>query len=141
VAVPGEVESGAPLGVAIDVASQVDHEIVDPIATVTVARAADGFVCCDLSTEGAGVQLGRVGSEGLRVSLGFERLELAPGDYLVDVGIHSPDWEYAYDFHWQAYPLRVHGRSAGEGLLRPAHRWEAGPLEASNATGESAAVR
>jgi homopolymeric O-antigen transport system ATP-binding protein len=141
VALLDEVESGAPLDVTLDVASHVDHEIVDPIATVTVARAGDGLVCCDLSTDAAGVQLGRVGSDGLRVSLGFERLELAPGDYLVDVGIHSPDWEYAYDFHWQAYPLRVIGRSAGEGLLRPAHRWEAGPIEASNATGESAAVR
>ena len=87
------------------------------------------------------MRLGRVGAGGLRVSLGLERLDLVPGDYLLDVGIHSPNWEYAYDFHWQAYPLRVTGRSAGEGMLRPAHRWEAGPLEGSKAAGESAAVR
>jgi lipopolysaccharide transport system ATP-binding protein len=138
---PDEVESGMPLTVAVDVASQIEHEIVDPIASVTISRARDGVVCCDLSSEGAAVQLGRVGPGGLRVSLGLDQLELAPDDYLVDVGIHSPDWEYAYDFHWQAYPLRVTGRSAGEGLMRPTHRWEAGPLEASKATGESAAVR
>jgi lipopolysaccharide transport system ATP-binding protein len=119
----------------------VDHEIADPIASVTISRARDGLVCCDLSTEAAGVRLGRVGRDGLRVSLGLESLELAPGDYLMDVGIHSSDWEYAYDFHWQAYPLRVTGRSAGDGLLRPAHRWEAEPLDGSKATGESAAVR
>jgi lipopolysaccharide transport system ATP-binding protein len=141
VTVPEEVESGAPLSVTVDVASEVDYEVVDPIASVTVSRARDGVVCCDLSTEGAGVRLGRVGSEGLRVSLGLERLELVPGDYLVDVGIHSPDWEYAYDFHWQAYPLRVTGRSAGEGLVRPAHRWDAGPLEGSKAACERAARR
>ena len=119
----------------------MDYEVVDPIASVTVSRARDGVVCCDLSTEGAGVRLGRVGSQGLRVSLGLERLELVPGDYLVDVGIHSPDWEYAYDFHWQAYPLRVTGRSAGEGLVRPAHRWDAGPLAGSKAAREGAARR
>ena len=141
VTLPDEVESGSSLNVTVDVASQVDHEVVDPIATVTVSRARDGMVCCDLSTEGAGVQLGRVGSEGLEVSLGLERLELVPGDYLVDVGIHSPDWEYAYDFHWQAYPLRVTGRSAGDGLVRPAHRWEAGPRRDPKAAGDSAALR
>jgi lipopolysaccharide transport system ATP-binding protein len=144
---PEEVETGAPLGVSVDVASQVDYEVVDPIATVTVSRARDGVVCCDVSTEAAGVRLGRVGAGGgLRVSLVFERLELVPGDYLLDVGIHSPDWEYAYDFHWQAYPLRVTGRSAGDGLLRPEHRWEATSLErlsnatGSGGTGESAAL-
>jgi lipopolysaccharide transport system ATP-binding protein len=141
VSLPPEVESGAPLGVTVDVASRVDHEVANPIASVTISRARDGMVCCDLSTEAAGVRLGRVGSDGLRVSLGFERLDLVPGDYLLDVGIHSPNWEYAYDFHWQAYPLRVTGRSAGEGLLRPAHRWDAGPLEGSNVAGESAALR
>jgi lipopolysaccharide transport system ATP-binding protein len=133
VLLPDEVETGGPLGVTVEVASRVDYEVVDPIASVTVSRARDGVVCCDLSTEAAGVRLGRVGSAGLRVSLGLERLDLVPGDYLLDVGIHSPDWEYAYDFHWQAYPLRVTGRSAGDGLLRPDHRWEAGPLEHSGA--------
>jgi lipopolysaccharide transport system ATP-binding protein len=141
VALPDEVGSGAPMSVSVDVASRVDYEVVDPIATVTISRARDGEVCCDLSTEAAGVRLGRVGPEGLRVCLGLEGLELVPGDYLVDVGIHRPDWAYAYDFHWQAYPLRVTGRSAGEGLVRPAHRWEAGPLEGSKAAGESAALR
>ena len=141
VELPDEVESGESLSVTMDVASQVDYDVVDPIASVTVSRARDGVVCCDLSSEAADMRLGRVGPDGLRVCLGLERLELAPGDYLVDVGIHRPDWEYAYDFHWQVYPLRVTGRSAGEGLLRPAHRWDAGPLEGSKAGGERAAVR
>jgi homopolymeric O-antigen transport system ATP-binding protein len=135
VLLPEELETGAALGVTVEVASRVDYEVVDPIASVTISRARDGVVCCDLSTQAAGVRLGTVGADGLRVSLGLERLDLVPGDYLLDVGIHSPDWEYAYDFHWQAYPLRVTGRSAGEGLLRPAHRWDAGPRERSGAEG------
>ncbi len=141
VLLPDEVDTGGPLSVAVEVASRVDYEVVDPIASITISRARDGVVCCDLSTEAAGVRLGRVGSCGLRVWLGLERVDLVPGEYLLDVGIHSPDWEYAYDFHWQAYPLRVTGRSAGEGLLRPEHRWEAGPLERSGAGDGTASVR
>lgn len=132
VAFPDELETGAPFPVSFDVASRVDHEVVDPIASVTVSRARDGVVCCDLSTEAAGVRLGRVEpGGGIRVSLGLERLELVPGEYLVDVGIHDPSWAYAYDFHWQVYPLRVTGHSAGEGMVRPGHHWDAAPLDAS----------
>jgi lipopolysaccharide transport system ATP-binding protein len=133
VTLPEKIESGGALGVSVDVASRVDYEVVDPIATVTISRARDSVVYCDLSTEAAGVRLGRVGESGLRVSLGVERLDLVPGEYLVDVGIHRPDWEYAYDFHWRAYPLRVTGRSAGVGLVRPDHRWEAAALNGSEA--------
>ena len=136
VSVPEEIESGAALAVSFDVARREDIEVVDPIASVTIQR--DGVPCCDLSTEAAGVRLGVVGEEGLRVTLAFERLELAPGDYLLDVGIHTPTWEYAYDFHYGAYPLRVTGRSAGEGLLRPSHRWEAEPLGRAAAAGGAA---
>jgi len=129
VSLPETVESGDPLGVEVELASHVDREVVDPIVSVTISRASDGVVCCDLSSEGAGAHLGRVGHGGLRVRLGIERLELAPGDYLVDAGVHSPGWEYAYDFHWRAYPLRVSGRPAGAGLLRPAHSWGAEGVE------------
>lgn len=135
VSVPEEVECGAPLSVTLEVALREEYEIVDPIASVTITRADDGVVGCDLSTEGAGVRLGTVGSTGLRVSLGVERLDLAPGEYLVDVGVHDASWEYAYDFHWRAYPLRVTGRSAGNGMLRPGHRWEAEPLQGSAVAG------
>jgi lipopolysaccharide transport system ATP-binding protein len=122
VSVPEEVESGTAFEVSFEVAGRA---VTDPIASVTIHRAGDGVVCCDLSTEAAGVRLGQVGSDGLRVTLALERLELAPGDYLVDIGMHEHGWQYAYDFHWQAYPLRVTGRSAGEGLLVPGHRWDA----------------
>ncbi|HEX6457310.1 MAG TPA: ABC transporter ATP-binding protein [Thermoleophilaceae bacterium] len=132
VAFQEELETGAPFSVSLDVTSRVDYEVLDPIATVTISRARDGTVCCDLSTEAAGVRLGRVEPRGgVRVSLGLERLEVVPGEYLIDVGIHDRSWEYAYDFHWQAYPLRMTGRSAGEGLLRPEHHWEAAPLDTS----------
>ncbi len=135
VALPEAVESGESLGVEIELTPRVDRELVDPIVTVTISRASDGVVCCDLSSEAAGVRLGRVGPDGLRVRLAIERLELAPGEYVVDAGVHSPGWEYAYDFHWRAYPLRVNGRSAGAGLVTPPQRWAADTPEREAAAG------
>lgn len=129
VSLPETVESGGPLRVELEIASQGGYEVMDPMATVTISRTSDGVVCCDLNSEAAGVRLGRVGEDGLRLALEIERLDLAPGDYLVDAGVYTPTWEYAYDFHSRAYPLRVSGRSAGSGLFSPAHRWDAAAVE------------
>ena len=60
----------------------------------------------------------------LGVDLEFERLDLLPGNYLVDVGVYRGDWEFAYDFHWQAYSLKVVGAQSDKGVFRPPHRWE-----------------
>jgi lipopolysaccharide transport system ATP-binding protein len=138
VTVPDELESGTGIELSFEIARRSPVDVTDPIASVTIHRVGDGVVCCDLSTEAAGVRLGPVGDGGLCVTLALDRLELAPGDYLVDVGVHEASWQYAYDFHWQAYPLRVTGRSAGEGLLVPGHRWEAEPLLRSAVSGGGA---
>jgi lipopolysaccharide transport system ATP-binding protein len=46
------------------------------------------------------------------------------GQYYVDVGIYQGSWEYAYDYHWHAYPLSIYPASAEKGILRPPHHWE-----------------
>ena len=40
------------------------------------------------------------------------------------MGVFESSWEHAYDYHWQAYPLRVEGPAGGTGLLVPDHRWD-----------------
>jgi lipopolysaccharide transport system ATP-binding protein len=62
--------------------------------------------------------------DGVTVSVTFERLDLLPGDYVLDAGIYRSDWDFAYDFHWNAYRLRVVGRGGDKGVFRPPHRWE-----------------
>jgi lipopolysaccharide transport system ATP-binding protein len=117
-----ELASGRPLRIALSL-STGDGEVHDPIIGVTIHRAADGVVCYDTSTESSGLRLGTVGG-ALGVELEFERLDLLPGDYLVDVGVYRADWEFAYDFHWQAYPLKVVGSQSDKGVFRPPHHWE-----------------
>ncbi len=96
-----------------------------PIAGVTLRRARDGLVLFDASTEADSVPLGTLDAPR-RVALRIERLELAAGDYTLDVGLYEAGWAYAYDFHAAAYPLRVTGRRGQDGVLLPEHGWRLG---------------
>ena len=117
-----ELASGRSLRIALRLSAH-NGGIQDPIVGVTIHRAADGVVCYDTSTESSGLRLGTVDGE-FGIELDFERLDLLPGDYLVDVGAYRGDWEFAYDFHWQAYPLKVVGSQSDKGVFRPPHHWE-----------------
>lgn len=117
-----EIPTGGMLTVALELKSR-SGPLPDPIVSVAVRRRSDGVVCCDASSEAAGVSIGdaRAGAQ-VRVTLG--PLQLVPGDYVIDVGAYESRWQYAYDFHWQAYELRVTGRGDGEGVVRVPQRWE-----------------
>jgi lipopolysaccharide transport system ATP-binding protein len=117
---PAVVASGEPLRVSVRIAAEVPVE--DPIVTVSLRRRSDHALVFDLSTRADGVQLGAAVREA-QVELAVERLELSAGEYVLDVGVFERDWEYAFDFHAGAYPVRVEGRVAGSGVLAPAHRW------------------
>jgi lipopolysaccharide transport system ATP-binding protein len=117
-----EVASGSYLSVALELSNHhgpVDH----PIVGVAIHRAEDGVVCYDSSTYSDGVAIGRL-VDRVSVRISFDRLDLLPGEYLIDVGVYEPEWQFAYDFHWQAYPLRVVGHGRDKGVFRPPHRWE-----------------
>jgi lipopolysaccharide transport system ATP-binding protein len=71
---------------------------------------------CGLGTEHA---LDREGTLRLEI----DRLELVEGQYFVDVGLYQGQWDYAYDYHSDVYPLRVESPGPYEGLVRPPSRW------------------
>jgi lipopolysaccharide transport system ATP-binding protein len=98
-------------------------DIVDPIVAVTLIRVADELVCAECSSVGA-LRLGKL-ERPRAITLTLDRLDLRPGDYVLDVGVYPADWAFAFDFHARAYPLRVTGEPGGEGVLRPPHRWSA----------------
>jgi lipopolysaccharide transport system ATP-binding protein len=124
-----EIASGQPLKLALQISSHLES-VSDPIVGFAIHRASDGVVCYDTSTAADGVWLGSV-ADSVTVELQLERLDLLPGEYLIDVGAYRSDWAYAFDYHWQAYPLRVLGGTGEKGVFRPPHRWEVSAAEAA----------
>jgi lipopolysaccharide transport system ATP-binding protein len=90
------------------------------IIGMSVWRARDQIELVKTHTELGSIRVDQA------VVLSIERLDLAPGDYLVDVGAYDADWHAAYDYHWGAYRLHVVGhRRADGGALHPPVRWKA----------------
>ena len=117
-----EVSSGGSVSFSMDLRPH-RFDIADPIVVVTLIRVRDELVCAEWSSLGA-LRLGKL-DRPRAITLTLDRLDLKPGDYVLDVGVYPGDWAFAYDFHARAYPLRVTGELGGEGVLRPPQRWSA----------------
>ncbi len=111
--------SGAAL--TVEIGWRASRPIPSPVFSVTIRRD-DGTICVDTNSQSAGVAVPDLAGEGL-ICIAFDRLELGAGHYFVDVGVYESAWEYAYDYHWQVYPLLVEGRSALKGVLATPARW------------------
>ena len=117
--------SGAPFVAEIAYRGAPAHR--SPIFVVTISRP-DGTVCLDTNTQAARVPTGGLAEHGI-LRFSIPRLELARGNYFLDVGVFEPKWRYAYDHHWHLYPFTVDGAGAHRGILAPPCRWEAtGPV-------------
>jgi lipopolysaccharide transport system ATP-binding protein len=120
----GEIATGEPVTIELDLTVH-EGPIVDPIVSVTILRGSERQTCCVTTTHAAGVRLGRLASQST-VRLTFDRLDLVPGEHVLDVGVYSADWEDVYDFHWGAHRMFIGGPGPPEGVFRPPHRWELG---------------
>src|SRR5215218_9118900 len=126
-----EMTSGGPLEVSFVVRTAPDRPVVAPIVGLTISRALDGIGCYDTNTVNDGLAGQQIAGERL-FTLRFERLDLIPGEYFIDVGAYEREWRYAYDYHWPVHPLRVVGSSSDGGVFRPPHCWEVGEPAASS---------
>ncbi|HEY1854156.1 MAG TPA: ATP-binding cassette domain-containing protein [Solirubrobacterales bacterium] len=117
---PGIVESGHSL--TVEFALHRDGEpIREPVASVSVYRVGSEMPACEASTDIDEVRLEEV--SGVRkLSFRWDDVELLPGEYLVDVGVYETDWQFAYDYHWHVYPLKVLGAGSPEAIFRPRRR-------------------
>jgi lipopolysaccharide transport system ATP-binding protein len=120
-----ELPTGGALEVSFVVRTTPDRPVPAPVVGVTISRAADGIACYDTNTANDGVPVGEVAG-ARRFALSFDRLDLIPGDYFIDIGAYEREWRFAYDYHWHVYPLRVTGTSSDGGVLLPPHQWEVG---------------
>lgn len=117
-----EIVSGGPLTVHVDYEGASQTAPVVGVAITT----AEGRECLDLNTLADEVAMPATGSGG-SIRLDLERLDLAAGDYFINIGLYRPDWEYAYDYHWHAYPLKIVSQLKSAGILTPPRRWTALP--------------
>lgn len=113
------LESGEALTIVIDYVAP--EPIPAPIFGVIITRK-DELVCWDGNTSGQPLPNAKLHGKG-RVILSLDRLDLARGEYFVDVGIYQQDWAYAYDYHWQVYPLEIGAPTHQKGVLLPPHSW------------------
>jgi lipopolysaccharide transport system ATP-binding protein len=120
----GMVRTGHPLDVTLALAVR-DEAVPDPIVGVAVRRAADETIVLDTTSDGQDLGRGR-GRRRFEVQLTIDRVDLAGGEYLLDVGAYEPGWDRAYDFHYAAYPLTVEGPPGGKGVVVPPARWSRG---------------
>jgi lipopolysaccharide transport system ATP-binding protein len=125
VSVPGVVALGAPLTIELQMTNH-GAPLQDPIVQVRIARGGDHTQVFEVSSKDAGAPLGRIGAGG-EVALTLERVDLLPGDYLVDVAVYSGDWDTTYDYHHHAYRFRVMGHTPSRGFVGPPLRWRAVP--------------
>jgi hypothetical protein len=79
----------------------------------------DGLMCVDTSTPIPPGQEGAV--------LAIERLDLAPGQYRVEVALHDRSWRVTLDQRHEAVTLRILGTASATAALAPPARWTVGP--------------
>lgn len=115
-----QIESGDSLTIEMDY--YAPQAVESPIFGVTLT-SEDGTICCDTSTTVPDIGAPVLSGKG-KIRLRFSRLDLARGSYFVDVGAYQKDWEYAYDYHWHVYSLKIGDANPGKGLLNPPLHWE-----------------
>jgi lipopolysaccharide transport system ATP-binding protein len=114
-----EHRQGDPLKVEIDYASHIAAE--KPIFGITISKE-DGQICCEMTTDRQRFDLDGGRRQGT-LALAVDRLDFSGGNYFVDVGIYEKDWQYAFDYHWHVYPLKVVSPSPSKGIFWPPHIW------------------
>ena len=103
-------------GDAIEVALDIDLPADQLGAHASVRLVTpEGVVLVDTSSQV------REPNEWGRVSMSvrFDRLDVAPGDYTFDVGLYDASWDHTLDLHVGVYGLRVLGGATGGALLAP----------------------
>jgi lipopolysaccharide transport system ATP-binding protein len=112
-----EIATGAGLVLAIDVDPPPGDQRA--LLQVRIVRADTETVVVDTSTP-LDVDARR------QLQVAFERLDLAPGEHLVEVAVYAAGWTALVD---QIEPLTLEVRGAGPdtALLDPPHRWSRAP--------------
>jgi lipopolysaccharide transport system ATP-binding protein len=99
-----------------------DARVTAAAVSVSLRRVGTDVRIVDITTGDSGVGAVPLRDAG-SITLTLERLDLEPGEYWVDVGIYSADWETVYDYRWDWARLVVLGPTGTNGFVQPPHRW------------------
>jgi lipopolysaccharide transport system ATP-binding protein len=108
--------------VTFEIHARTERLMEDFVFGVAVSTPR-GFEVWGTNTDLAGFTPGRFEGEAV-IRLTCPALRLAPGEYVVDVAVHSKEG-VAYDYQKQALTLTVTAGTGGVGVYFPEHRWEA----------------
>lgn len=114
---------GQPLVVEFDYRARAPIERLNALVKLC---SRDGRAGLETTNATAGVAIAPTAAPAT-AQVAIARVDLAPGDYHVDVSLHEQNWRHSYDSHVEAYPLRLAGGPGGRGLLAPPHRWSVEP--------------
>jgi lipopolysaccharide transport system ATP-binding protein len=113
--------------VTFEIRAKAAQPLDDFVFGVAVSTPRD-FEVWGTNTDLAGYAAGHFEGEAT-VRLTCPAFRLAPGEYLVDVAIHSKEGA-PYDYHRRALAFTVTASAGGVGVYSPEHRWEfSGGLE------------
>ena len=114
--------TGEPFEIRISykVTSKLEH----PACGIGIFRN-DGLQCYGTNTCIDGVNNVKLGSKGC-VTFRASELLLLPGEYTVDVAIHTEDG-FAYDYYRYATSFNIYSDIQDVGIARMRHTWEISP--------------
>jgi ABC-type polysaccharide/polyol phosphate transport system ATPase subunit len=97
------------------------HRPVDDFVFGIAWHRSDGTQVSGHNTDLAGFVPGRLDADG-QVCCSYESLDLAPGEYLIDVAVHARSG-LAYDYWCDALTVRVTADTDWPGIWSPAVGW------------------
>ena len=109
--------------VVFEIRARADRPLDDFVFGIAISTPR-GFEVWGTNTDLDGYVPGRLEGE-VAVRLACPSLRLAPGEYMVDVAVHSKAGA-PYDYQRRALAFTVTASQGGVGVYFPAHRWEFG---------------
>jgi len=113
------IPTGTPC--ALRIRTRADREIDNFVIGVAWHRA-DGTLVAGHNTDLDGLVPRRLTGES-EIRCAYDALDLTPGDYVVDVAVHTKDGK-AYDYWCKALAVKVTAGAEWPGVWNPPRQWE-----------------
>jgi lipopolysaccharide transport system ATP-binding protein len=114
-----EIDSGDHLTIALDYVVQQPLDYL--VASISISNT-DGQIYFNTNTSTSHLELPiSLGSH--RLQLNLDRVDLCGGEYFVNVGLHTREWQ-TYDSHWHQHALHIRWTPPAQTILYPPHHWQ-----------------